>query len=259
MDDEKDWILISSDLELAHAVEINPSPIRIQVTLTSTVPEPEKQENQADVGSEEFPWKRRGCGRGMGRGCGGGRGPMISKEERLALKKARIAGRISALETALLDPSLPSERERTITWKLENLKYKLEGFDAVKDSLAEPTEGEERGHWRRGPGCDGGEQVPEGEFPSFRGHCGRGRGGRRGRGRQHDSQQEEATTETEGDHVCGKKWVVPKEAWAHFQECKENLKVARSSGDAEAIKVAFEAFSLAKEKKKEARYQNTKK
>jgi len=37
------------------------------------------------------------------------------------------------------------------------------------------------------------------------------------------------------------------------------LKVARSSGDAEAIKVAFEAFSLAKEKKKEARYQNTKK
>jgi len=262
MDDEKDWILISSDMELEHAVEISTFPIRVQVSLSGQVSASqnasesiEKQENQADAPetNEDFCWRRRGgChGRGMGRGCGGGgRGPMISKEERLALKKARIAGRISALETALLDPSLPPERERTISWKLENLKYKLDTLETMKDSLASEPQGEEHSRpWRKGPGPCGGEMPAEGEF-HCRGPCGRGRGGRRGRGRQ---ENQETTTETEGDH-CGKKWVVPKESWSHFQECKENLKVARQSGDAEAIKVAYEAFVLAKEKKKETRY-----
>jgi len=280
LDDEKDWILISSDMELEHAIEISTLPIRIQVSLLGQVSvvlppccEPVKQESQAEVPepSEEFCWRRRGCGRGMGRGCGG-RGPMISKEERLALKKARLAGRISALETALLDPSLPPERERTISWKLENLKYKMEAFDTMKDSLAAEGEEEGKGPWRRGFGCgpcDGGEQASEYEVPC-RGPFGRGRGGRRGRGRQESQQQQQevpagtttttatattapATTEM-GDHVCGKKWAVPKEVWAHFQECKENLKVARRSGDALAIKNAYEAFVLAKEQKKEARY-----
>jgi len=186
---------------------------------------------------------------------------MISKEDRIALKKARIAGRISALETVLLDPSLPAERERSISWKLENLKFKLEKMEKMKETLAgeqqtEKVEEESLGHWRHGHGCspcDGVDQ-PDGEFPCRRQHpCGRGRGrgGHCRRGRQEG--QGEATAETEGDHEC-KKWVVPKEAWSHFQECKENLKIARRSGDAEAVKVAFEAFALAKEQKKEARF-----
>jgi len=280
LDDEKDWILISSDMELEHAIEILILPIRVQVSLSQASVvfppccEPVKQSSQPEVPepSEEFCWKRRGgCGhRGMGRGCGG-RGPMISKEERLALKKARLAGRISALETALLDPSLPPERERTLSWKLENLKYKMETFDSIKDSLASEGETECPGPWRHGFGCgpcDGGEQASESEVPC-RGHFGRGRGGRRGRGRQESHQQQEvpvstatttttttepATTAVETDHVCGKKWAVPKEVWAHFQECKENLKVARRSGDPLAIKNAYEAFVLAKEQKKESRY-----
>jgi len=248
LDDENDWVVISSDLELQHAVEISTSPIRIQITLTGkapVVPTPEPTEAQ-------FSFRGQGCGRGKGRGCCG----MIPKEEMLALKTTRIAARISALETALLDPSLPSDRQQAITWQLEKLKLKLERIKTFKNTLTavpqvENTEGEPRRHWRRGPGCGPCDrevnQLPYGDFP-WR-HCGRGRGGRCERGRL--AGQEAAT---EGDHACGKKWSVPKESWAHFQECKENLKIARCSGDAEAVKIAFEAFVLAKQQKKETRY-----
>jgi len=260
LDDENDWILISSDMEFQHAVELSTSPLRIQITLYGQTPTPVPAPVQPEVPpTSEFCFQRRGCGRGMGRGRGG-RGPMISKEDRIALKKARIAGRISALETVLLDPSLPAERERSISWKLENLKYKLERMEKMKETLAgeqqdEKVQEEPSAQWRHGHGCspcDGVDQ-PDGEFPCRRHHCGRGRGrgGNCRRGRQEG--QTEVTAETEGDHEC-KKWVVPKEAWSHFQECKENLKIARRSGDAEAVKVAFEAFALAKEQKKEARF-----
>jgi len=57
-----------------------------------------------------------------------------------------------------------------------------------------------------------------------------------------------------GDHLLGKKWVVPKETWIQFQESKENLKRARQSGDAETIKKALEAFVIAKQLKKEHRF-----
>jgi len=300
LDDEKDWILISSDSELQHAVEISTSPIRIQVTLplvgkapVASVPlNTQTKVGAAPEGSEEqFSCQKRGCRRGMGRG-GCGKGPMLSDEERVALKTARITGRISAFETALLEPSLPSDRARAITWRLEHLKSKLE-----KIKSAPQGEGlQEFGRpWRRGPGgpcceLDMGHvqrttesDVPCGDAPAW-GHCGKGRGGRCARARfdvQRTTESDvpcgdapawghcgkgrggrcararfdgQKATESEGDHMCGKKWVVPKETWAHFHECKENLQVARRSGDAEAIKVAFEAFLLAKKEKKEARY-----
>jgi len=297
LDDEKDWILVSSDHELQHAVEISTSPIRIQVTLVGTatvasVPlETQTKVGAAPEGSEEqFSCQKRGCRRGMGRG-GCGKGPMLSDEERVALKTARITGRISALETALLEPSLPSDRARAITWRLEHLKSKLEKIKSAptKESQGEGLQEEHGRPWRRGPGgpcceLDAGH-VPCGDAPAAWGHCGKGRGGRCARARfdaQRASESDvpcgdvpaawghsgrgrggrcararfdvQRASESEGEHVCGKKWVVPKEAWAHFQECKENLQVARRSGDAEAIKVAFEAFLLAKKEKKEARY-----
>jgi len=192
----------------------------------------------------------------MGRGCGSG---PISREERLAFKTTRITSRISALETALLDPSLPSDQKRATTWRLEHLKSKLERINTIKGTLAGELQGEKTEepwrHWRRGPGCgprsDGDiGQVPCGDAPAW-GHCGRGWGGKCRRARL-DVQR--TTAGTEGDHAQGKTWVVPKEAWARFHESKENLKAARRSGDAEAIKVAYEGFLLAKKEKQEARY-----
>jgi len=190
----------------------------------------------------------------------------MPREERIALKTTKITGHIEALEAALLDPSLPSDQERAMTWRLEKLKLKLEKFNAMKKAVegqgeAQGEEEEPWRHWRRGPGCHGGPcgegQVPDGEAAPRWGHCGRGRGGKCRRNRL-DGQQPQATgSETVGegeDHPCGKKWVVPKETWAQFHEAKENLKAARRSGDAEAIKVAFEAFLEMKKVKKEARY-----
>jgi len=245
LDDEKDWILISSDLEFQHALEISTSPIRITLQIGDATKQPEQEAPKVE---ESF--RRRGCGRGMGRG-GCGRGGLLSKQERLARKSVKISGRISALETTLLDPALPSERVRAITWKLDKLKSKLEHIETVKTSIAaDPQAAEEpRMHWRRGPGCEGEPgQEATGVPPMCGGHWrGRGRGGRcRGRSEEQDSE----ATECEGP-----RWTpAQREAWAHFQECRENLKAARRSGDAEAIKVAFEALEKAKEQKKEARF-----
>jgi len=256
LDDENDWILISSDVELQHAVEISTSPIRIQVTLLGATQE-KKGEVPEVSGEQQFCFQRRGCGKGMGRG-GCGRGPMVSKEERLAFKTTRITGRIAALEAVLLEPSLTSDRERAVTWRLEHLKSKLEKINAMKSTLttelqSEKTEEEEpRRHCRRGHGhgfgpCHEGEigHVPCGDAPAW-GHGGRGRGGKCRRARFEHG-------EAEG-HPCHGKWAaVPEETWAKFHECKQNLWVARRSGDAEAIKVAQEAFLLVKKEKKEMR------
>jgi len=271
LDDEKDWILISSDPELLYAIAISTSPIRIQVTLVGNGPVASVPQTAPEASEEQYSFPMRGCRRGMGRG-GCGRGPMLSEQERLALKTARITARISAFETALLEPSLPSDRARAITWRLDHLKSKLEKLKSTPTNESQGEGQEEHGRpWRRGPpGCENMGHFPCGEPPAW-GHCGRGRGGRCARARfdvQRATESEvpcdEAPTrghcgkgrggrcarldgQSEGDHVCGKKW-------AHFHECKENLKVARRSGDAEAIKVAYEALLLAKKEKKEARY-----
>jgi len=252
LDDENDWILISSDVELQHAIEISTSPIRIQVTLLGATQE---KKSEVEAGEQQFGFQRRGCGKGMGRG-GCGRGPMVSKEERLAFKTTRITGRIAALEAVLLEPSLTSDRERAITWRLEHMKSKLEKINAMKSTLttesqSDKTEEEPRRHCRRGQGhgfgpCHEGEigHVPCGDAPAW-GHCGRGRGGKCRRARGENA-------EAEG-HPCGKWSEVPEETRAKFHECKQNMWVARRSGDAEAFKVAQEAFMLAKKEMKEAR------
>jgi len=282
LDDEKDWVLFSSDSELQHAVDLSTSPLRLLVVLPEDTPAKKQEVKPVEPTSEPFCCRGKWRGRG-GRGCRGGlgmggmgRGPMISKEERLTMKTSRISGRISVLEATLLDPTLTSDRERAITWKLEQLKQKLERFETMKSSVGKVGQAEEKEaepiHGQQscspcGLPCGLPCSEPQAPVPTstdadadehpwacggggrWRGKCGRGRGGWR---RQEATGA--TTTEEEGDHSCGKRWVVPKETWAHFQECKEKLRVARSSGDAEAIKVALEEFMLAKEQKKAARF-----
>jgi len=257
LDDEKDWILFSSDFEFQHAIELSTSPLRILLVLPGDTPVKGQSQDVKPLLPEEpdHRWEAKWRGRG-GRGCGRGGmtrgGPMIRKEERQAMKTARISGLISALEATLLDPTLTSDRERAITWKIDRLRQKLERFETVKPTT---TGSEEREVEMKEADCpEEVKQVPasdpadvdEKPWSRGRGRCGRGRG--------RQERTTVPTTEEEGDHPCGKKWLVPKETWAHFQECKGNLVVARRSGDAEAIKVAFEAFMLAKEQKKATRY-----
>jgi len=266
--------VFSSDYELQHALELTGSPLRITVFLNQPAqPQPPVTPQETivvpitpvsdDVEEQLPPWRRGGLGRG-------GRGPTLTKEERIALKKTRISTRLSLLEAQLVDPSLASERERAITWRISKLREKLEGL------LEERADGEIYGcgserPWRphthvHPPGFEHvhphehyhHHEVEASGHPH--GPCrSRGRGCRGGRGRWArdavaQQQQEETQNIQDGAQPLGKKWVVPKETWIQFQEAKENLKVARSSGDAEAIKNALEALVIAKQFKKEHRY-----
>jgi len=242
LDDEKDWISFSTDFELQHAIELSKSLLRVRVVLPDAIDTP--------VTEGSCPRGEKEKGRG-GRGCRGGRGGrgFAITTERLTLKLEIITQRISDLEEILADPATPSDRKRAITWKLDKLKEKAERLTAIKNSTetqpenAEDIPREQHSMWRRGPG----RNTEEGTGTGSEGCWGRGRGGRGCRGKMARQGEEE------GDHPVGK-WVVPKETWAQFQECKENLRNARKSGDAEAIKQALEAFMEAKEKKKEARF-----
>jgi len=249
-DDEKDWVVFSSDFEFQHALQLSGSPLRITFVILDQPEEQVPIKSQTVPAVEEQPFKRGPCGRG-GRGRGG-RGPVLTREEREAFKRTRISTRISLLESQLADPSLSSERHRAITWKLSKLREKLETLSTEKP---EPDYSETEKPWRHhghfphhGEGCNPDEHLlPHGPC---RGRSGRGRGCGRGRW----AREEETQEKEDGDHILGKKWVVPKQTWIQFQESKENLRAARRSGDAEAIKKALEAFVAAKQMKKEHRY-----
>jgi len=172
--------------------------------------------------------------------------------------------------------SLTSDRERAITWKISKLREKLEGL--LKERANTDGECESERPWRRDHGpahtheLQGFEHMHphEHHHPHHLHHhemeagghphapCrnrGRGcRGGGGGRGRWTREVVAQPEDIQDGSQPLGNKWVVPKETWIQFQEAKENLKVARRSGDAGAIKNALEAFVIAKQLKKEYRY-----
>jgi len=253
LDNEKDWIAFTTDTELQYAIEITESPLRISFLIVSpNEPTPSSTvQSVAAVLQSEVPCLTSfGCGRGRGRG---GRGNALTKEERLALKRERISGRIRMFEEKLADPSLNADRTRTMTWKLSKLREKLESlnYEASEQPMPQqpiahfPTEEAEA--MTQGA-CERSWRCHPARLHAHHG-CGRGRGhwGKVGRGEAHVGQQQ-------GDHIAGKKWVVPKETWIQFQEAKQNLLVARQSGNPEAVKEALEAFVVAKKMKKEARY-----
>jgi len=261
-DDEKDWVVFSSDFEFQHALQLSGSPLRVSILLLDQPEVSQTQQPEPSVPSvvEEFPCKRGPC---AGRGGKCGRGTAFTKEERDALKKTRITTRISMLEAHLADPALTSERERVISWKLSNLREKLESLSLEKPEVEnseteKPWRHHGRGHIHPHGPCHLDSQ--EGETETETGHPhGPRRGGRgRGCGRVRWAAAREALSgqevEKDGEHILGKKWVVPKQTWIQFQEAKENLRVARRSGDAEAIKKALEAFVAVKQQKKENRF-----
>jgi len=140
-DDEKDWVLISTNEELLYAVELAGTPLRLQLKPLIT-------KVLHDSATVEGPDSFRRChwGRGRGRGCRGrvekGERPQLSKEERMTLKSSRLTTRISALETKLNSGELPPERERVLRWRLLQLKGKLAFFTETEsaDQTTTPSE-----------------------------------------------------------------------------------------------------------------------
>jgi len=220
-DDEKDWVLISSDSELLYAVELAGTPLRVQINAVINTP---KVPDVADT--QEVP-SRGKCRWGRGRGgCHQGRfggDPQLSKEERLAKKTSRLTERISELETKLNSGQVPTEREQVLRWRLLQLQNKLSFVSAMKDSLKDmpsPT--------------DEATEIAYSEEKY-------GRCGRRGRNCQREK--------------FGCRARLPPEVMAHFHQCRFDLQAARASGNPEQIQAAQAAFLAAKQRKFEAREQ----
>jgi len=233
-DDENDWVLISTDQELAYATELTGSPLRLQLETTEyTKPE----------GNTEGQRRGRG-GRGCRGGKGLGRGGFQSHEERLAKSSSRLEERINQLETKLnSDEKLPSDREEVIRWRLAKLQEKLATVKAMKESLADSNTSPDVEQ----PNVEETVEAVSEEIGEEKPSCKRGgrRGGRGchgGWGRPRDSEGHE-----------GRKPRVDSEILAKFHQCKADLRAARESGDAEKIESCFQALRIAKDAKWEAR------
>jgi len=240
-DDENDWVLLSTDTELVYATELSGSPLRLQVKLSFP-------DTTAQVGSADLPNGFGRGGRARGRGCrGGGRGGL-NRSERLTKKSSRLSERISALEEKLASDKLTSDRRRVLTWKLEKLKEKLVTVKMMYEELSqndpEKTPTQERSEISVSESAPI-NLIPE-ETSVERGGC----RGRRGRG---GAQSKAWRNKGESDLPPKKgKARIDAEILANFRQCKEDLRVARESKDAELIKTCLEKFHVAKASRLEA-------
>jgi len=219
VDDEKDLVLLSSDVELHHAVALMAPLLRLVLSVpqdTSFIPSPCAEPALEKEGCKRGEWHKRGRGgrgpncRARAPGCGQGRGSWkIDRSERLT-------SRILHLEKVLEDTLLPANRARAIRWRLEKLEQKLEDVKTMQ-SAAEVSPASQSIN-------RSGEPVP------LRACRGRGRGGHQYRKPRVDDVFEQ-----------------------NIQSCRTNLLAARETGDREEIKKARLLFHEAKLQMKEER------
>lgn len=216
LDDEKDWVLITSDDELTYAWELSASLLRLSVR-----PEALAIPSSGFRPTEAAP---AAALRGMrGRGCRGGmaRADPATRIQFFETKIARLTERHTALCAKRV--SLPEDKARALSWRIAHLENKIEIIKAKKDSLQtekpqpevtvlgkeEPKATVEPVVWRgRGGGCRRGG----------RGGCQRWRG--------------------EGAEIHPLMAVV--------LEKKADLKTARQGGNKEEIQAKWESLQEAK-------------
>jgi len=244
IDDEADTVLVATDEEFSYAAElIRPLKLVVKHSPTS-IPVPQMMPCEVvstpmDVDTP-FPSGRRGRGRGH---CGEFKPRCerrnqwkeekltLTKEERISRKKTWISEKIQHLEE-LSQHDLPAHRQRTIGWKLEKLRSKLETLQLIEGVSSAPVE----------------EKTPivttsEPENLGRRG-C-RGRGGRGGCGRGRKAFENHETSEN-GENR-GEKFENP--LW----HCRKALRAARDSGDQAEIDRCLQVLDEAKTQKWEAK------
>jgi len=237
LDEEEDWITISTDDDLKYAVQITTSPLRLRVELAEVSTNVIGTTCTSEIGctQDEFPvWKGgkgkrgKGCGgRGRGQGCQRGRGQgkcqNLSYEDRMNLKSERLNQRIQHLQSLSEGDNVTADRKRVLLWRLQKLQDKLEMVDATKLSA---DDCQFATHPHPHPHPPHGHQHPHGG-PHHPQGC-RGRGGRGRGGRQCHKPSDE---------------VVGSQVW----QCKQDLITARQSGNKEEITVALSALKKAKQ------------
>jgi len=254
VDDEQDHVAMSSDEEFLYAVDLV-RPVRLVITLASCIPGstcipsgstcvpsgstcvasciPGSTGDSCQVVLPDYPG-RRGRGRGHCRGDKLGwneermkrkvEDPSLSNEERIQRKTTKISEKIKQIEGLLLT-ELPAPRERSLTWKLERLQFKLARLQSWSE-----------------PGTETPLPVPEPSRRGCRGRGGRGRGGF-GRGKW---------VENSEDASCGG-GQIDYRVWENVRTCRKNLRAANQSGNQEEIERCSKALEDAKTQKWEAK------
>jgi len=244
VDDEADTVLVATDEEFSYAAElIRPLKLVVKHSPTSI---PVAQTIPCEVVSTPmgvetgFP----SCRRGRGRGHCGEMKPRcerrnqwkeekltLTKEERISRKTIWISERIQHFEELSLQ-DLPAHRQRTIVWKLEKLRSKLETLQSRKEVSSPPVE-------ETTPNV----ATPEPENFGRRG-C-RGRGGRGGCGRGRKAFEHHETSENCENQ--GEKFENP--LW----QCRKALRAARDSGHQASIDRCVQDLEEAKSQRWEAK------
>jgi hypothetical protein len=290
IDDEADTVLVTTDEEFSYAAElIRPLKLVVKHAPTS-IPVP--QTMPCEVASMEVETPFASCRRGRGRGHCGESKPRcerrnqwkeekltLSKEEKISRKKTWISERIQHLEE-LSQQDLPAHRQRTISWKLEKLRSKLETLELLagassasfeENTLTVPTSESENfgrrgcrgrgGRGRGGPGCKAFEHIETSENHESRGekfdrpiwHCRKALRAARDSGDQAEIDRCAKLL----DEAKAQKWETKKAEKTlnnpHYllkerkRECLRNLRAANTSGDDKRIQEFAEALIEAKE------------
>jgi len=130
LDDEKDWVLLTSDAELAYAWELSVSllrlsvkhlqPARVVVGVPVACPEAER------TFAPHFPCMR-------GRGCRGGKGRAdpATRIQFLDNKLARLTERHAVLSAKI--PEMTEDKARAVSWRVSHLENKIENIKCKKE------------------------------------------------------------------------------------------------------------------------------
>lgn len=260
LDDEKDWVLITSDSELAHAWELSPTLLRLCVKPVASpivsIPLPVvPASTNVEEAPFSHPWRGGPC-RGRGGRGGKGRCDPSMRIQFFEKKIERLSEKRDALKAKLAD--MPEDKARAVSWrishldnKIENMKWKKEHFTKLAQTVEEPNATAAETTCCKAEFVNDCEATPAPSECPFGFKGGRGRGGCHGRwGGQRGNC---GWGEGEGQGACPRQRACDSPLFATFQERKAELKAARKEGNQEEIQAKWEAVQEAKENWKQAK------
>jgi len=235
LDDEKDWVLVTTDEELSYAVELSASLLRLSVKLDTVPIRPPSFVSVSVAAAPEIPPFFGGRGGMRGRGCRGGRGKAdpAMRIQFFENKLARLTERHAALSAKI--PEMPEDKARALSWRLSHLEKKIETIKAKKEHFAslaaeQPLVQETDGEVKQEPTAAPEEPVGWG----CRGRRGGGRCGGRGQKWMSEGAETDPLFQT-------------------LQTKRAELKAARQGGNKEEIQAKWEALQEAKVNWREAK------
>jgi hypothetical protein len=225
LDDEKDWVLISSDEELTYAASLVGSPLRLAVKLANVLPARASSETVQEKPNR--PMRERI--------------DFSDPEARKAHKISCISSRVEILETKLANNDLPAGKAKAISEKVTILKQKLENLKTGKTT----------------PAASPATQLEENVEETYGRRCGRGRFGGHGRGRGCGNRNEPGNGR--GGRGGWKREHEPlspelQPILSRVQDCKMELRAARHSKNEQDIQAKWEALQQAKAEWRAAKF-----